>query len=303
MIHMKNGAQLVFLFWMSISTVALANTDMLNAKVNGTTIEYVEKGKGHPVVLVHGHISDLRVWEKTINELSKSYRVIAYTQRYYGNNPWQDNGENFTRETHITDLIKFIEHFDFEKPVNLITRSYGGYVGLHAISRRPTLFNAAVHFEPAIADHIQDSPGYDHAWRELTNGMGAVVTALESGDDASAALRFLEVVYRMPAYTAKETLPESLTTIIEDNGKSVAPYFRMEAAPALSCNKLKKITTPQLIVMGENTFEWFTMAAEKLEKCSSSTKLASIKGVNHNGIEKKTNAFLKLTRTFLTPLQ
>ena len=56
----------------------------LFADVNGARLAYVEEGSGSPVVLVHGSLSDLRTWERTRSLLAKHYRVIAYSQRYFG---------------------------------------------------------------------------------------------------------------------------------------------------------------------------------------------------------------------------
>lgn len=55
--------------------------------VNGVTLSYVDEGAGEPVVLVHGALSDRRVWSAQIPALAKDFRVIAYTQRYYGTAP------------------------------------------------------------------------------------------------------------------------------------------------------------------------------------------------------------------------
>ena len=60
----------------------------LYADVNGARLAYVEEGSGAPVVLVHGSLSDLRTWDRTRALLAEHYRVIAYTQRYFGTEPW-----------------------------------------------------------------------------------------------------------------------------------------------------------------------------------------------------------------------
>ena len=64
--------------------------------VDGVRLTYVEQGSGEPIVLVHGAFSDLRVWEPIREEVAKRYRFIAYTQRYFGTEPWPDDGKNFT---------------------------------------------------------------------------------------------------------------------------------------------------------------------------------------------------------------
>ena len=42
---------------------------------------YTERGAGDAVVLVHGGLSDGRTWQRQLEVLSPSHRVIAYTRR------------------------------------------------------------------------------------------------------------------------------------------------------------------------------------------------------------------------------
>jgi hypothetical protein len=64
--------------------------------VNGTSLAYVEQGQGTPVVFVHGAISDYRTWERQREAFPRRYRYIALSQRYFGTDPWPDNGAKFS---------------------------------------------------------------------------------------------------------------------------------------------------------------------------------------------------------------
>lgn len=269
--------------------------------VNGVNLDYQVSGNGPPVLLVHGHISDRRVWSSVIGLLENDFRVFAYSQRYYGSEPWLDDGTNFTRENHIRDLIKFVESINVG-PVHLVTRSYGGYVGAHAIQRRPELFLSATHFEPAITDHIKNVPGYKNAWNNFINQMGPVSKALTESDTGSAALRFLEVVYKMPENTAEHVLNENFLSMIRHNGRAVGPYFKMETIEPLTCSDMQDVSLPHLIVEGENTHVWFSMAAEQMHRCLSSSTIKTMEAVNHNGIARKPEEFVNLVRNFISSL-
>src|SRR6266700_697585 len=61
-------------------------------EVNGVRIQYLEDGSGEPVVFVHGALGDLRSWEPVREGIASKYRFVAYTQRYYGTEPWPDDG-------------------------------------------------------------------------------------------------------------------------------------------------------------------------------------------------------------------
>src|SRR4051812_38022268 len=49
-----------------------------------TRLHHVERGKGMPVVLVHGFPLDLRVWEAQVEALSDPHRVIAVDMEGFG---------------------------------------------------------------------------------------------------------------------------------------------------------------------------------------------------------------------------
>ena len=266
-------------------------------QINGAEIEYQISGQGPSIVLVHGAISDRRAWAPVSKLLAADFRVYAYTQRYYGTGGWLDDGSGFQRQAHINDLITFVESLG-TGPVHLVTRSYGGYVGAHAVHRRPELFKSVVHFEPAITDHIKNLPSFENAWKEFLQQMSPVSAALRQGDNSSAALRFIEVVYRMPENSAESTIQTSTLTMIRENGRTVNPFFKMKAIDPLICDDLKEIDIPHLIVDGENTHVWFAMATEQMDKCLASSKNITMEGVNHDGIMRKPKIFVELIRDF-----
>lgn len=51
---------------------------------NGGEIDYSVKGEGDPIVLIHGFGLDGRIWNKQVEELSKTNKVITYDLRGFG---------------------------------------------------------------------------------------------------------------------------------------------------------------------------------------------------------------------------
>jgi len=99
------------------------------ARVDGTYLPYVDEGNGRPVVLVHGGMSDHRIWDDHRPIIASRYRVIAPTLRYYRTSPWSDDGRNFAVQTHADDLATFIRMLDLG-PVGVVGWSYGAVIGL-----------------------------------------------------------------------------------------------------------------------------------------------------------------------------
>ena len=56
---------------------------MRQVNVNGVNLEYTEQGRGAPVVLVHGSVSDYRTWSVVQPRFAERYRTIAFSRRYH----------------------------------------------------------------------------------------------------------------------------------------------------------------------------------------------------------------------------
>ncbi len=107
-------------------------------------------------MFVHGSMPDYRIWEAERPAVAARYRTIAYTQRYFGNTPWQDDGRNFNQATHAADLIAFIQSLG-AGPVHVVAWSYGGSVATLAASQHPELLRSLSLHEPTIGSLIVNS--------------------------------------------------------------------------------------------------------------------------------------------------
>ena len=63
----------------------------------GVTVHYVTKGRGTPVVFIHGGGRDYRYWNKQIDSFAERYRVVAYSRRYAPPNDNREIAPNYTR--------------------------------------------------------------------------------------------------------------------------------------------------------------------------------------------------------------
>lgn len=265
-------------------------------QVNGVELSYVEQGEGEPIVFVHGAISDARVWEGYAERAARAGRFIAYTQRYFGTADWPDDGADFSRETHVSDLIGFVEGLD-AGPVDLVTWSYSGEVATYAALRRPDLFRSMVHFEPAMGGLLEGIPGAGAAAAQFGAGLGPALGALGEGDVEAAALRFIEAVFRMPEGAA-DTEPAPFPDYWRENGRTLPPFVSMAPGAALSCDDLGRIMVPTLVVLGTDTLVQFAMESERLAQCAGNAVLVRMEGVTHDGPYRRPDRFADLALGF-----
>jgi pimeloyl-ACP methyl ester carboxylesterase len=94
--------------------------------INGVNLFYQDRGRGSPVVLVHGFPLDSRMWEAQIEALSDRHRVIAPDLRGFGQS--KSDGP-FTIASQADDLHALLKATE-ALPCAFCGLSMGGYVAL-----------------------------------------------------------------------------------------------------------------------------------------------------------------------------
>jgi pimeloyl-ACP methyl ester carboxylesterase len=93
--------------------------------------EYVEKGDGPVIILLHGLFGALSNFEDVIDHFSEKYKVVIPIMPLYSLPIINTNVKNLSKFIH-----KFIDHKGYEK-VNLLGNSLGGHVALVYMTRHP----------------------------------------------------------------------------------------------------------------------------------------------------------------------
>lgn len=116
---------------------------MKQVKFQDKTIEYIVKGQGETIVLLHGYIESLNVWDNFANELSKNYKIIAIDLPGHGNS-------DVIEEVHSMELmakvVKYILDTEKIEKCNLIGHSMGGYVTMQFLEMYPEMLKTACLF-------------------------------------------------------------------------------------------------------------------------------------------------------------
>lgn len=90
----------------------------------GNQFEYVDKGEGRPIILLHGLLGSLSNWQSTIDYFQKNYRVII---------PILPIFTLPVKATHLESLVSYLENFInwlHAENITIIGNSLGGHVGL-----------------------------------------------------------------------------------------------------------------------------------------------------------------------------
>jgi pimeloyl-ACP methyl ester carboxylesterase len=99
----------------------------MKLKANEIELYYGEKGKGSPMVFVHGWMEDHSMWNSQIRYFSENHRVIAYDQRGHGRSDKPKKG--YSIKTLSDDLYNFTQKLNI-KPFTLVGHSLGGMAAM-----------------------------------------------------------------------------------------------------------------------------------------------------------------------------
>jgi non-heme chloroperoxidase len=230
-------------------------------EVNQTTVHYFECGNGEPLVFVHGALGDLHDFRQQVQTFATSFRVIAYSRRFFPPNAPPRESDVSPLSNHVADLRALITQLK-ATPAHLVGSSYGAYVALALAVDHPELVRSLVLGEPpvwpllppkSVGEGLQPSPIRK-----------AFESSLEDGVRA-----FIDGICGKPG--CFDNLPPARRTeLVEKQGPELRSEFMTEGSaymPPLDCGNLGKLTRPTLLVTGERSPAMFLLITAELERC------------------------------------
>jgi pimeloyl-ACP methyl ester carboxylesterase len=255
--------------------------------INGVQLSYVDEGRGAPVVCVHGAFADLRNWEPQRGPIAQRYRFIAYNQRYFGPDPWPDDGRHYSLQTHVADLAAFIRSLD-AGPVYVLARSYGATVALIAAVEFPGLMRALLLQEPQLP-WLVTSPGERGVLDTERTGLAVVRAAAEAGNVVAATRLFFDWVNGQSG--AFESLPRQAQEAHLANGRTIALHFASRAGQLVSRAEVGGLRIPVTVTQGEFTRPFMRICAEAVQRCVPGARLVIIPNARHAASAQNTIGF------------
>lgn len=112
-------------------------------------LDYISRGNGPTVILIHGMGASRYDWEALVPELvSKGYRTYAVDLLGHGNSPKPDNPEQYTIQAMYEALVRWIEMQQPPAPFHLIGHSLGGYLSLMLSLQQAELVHSVSLIDP-----------------------------------------------------------------------------------------------------------------------------------------------------------
>ncbi|HJX61619.1 MAG TPA: alpha/beta fold hydrolase [Dehalococcoidia bacterium] len=143
---------------------------MPHVDTNGIVTFYEDAGQGPPVVLVHGHSADLRLWDLQVPALSEAgYRVIRYDVRGHGRSSVPPSG--YTWQNYALDLHDLLDRIAVPR-AHVAGLSMGGGIALQFALDFPERVSSLVLVDSTLPG-FDYSPEYGGAIEELVAAVRA----------------------------------------------------------------------------------------------------------------------------------
>jgi pimeloyl-ACP methyl ester carboxylesterase len=254
-----------------------------SVSINGTELYCESAGSGMPLIFIHGYSLDHRMWDNQFSFFAEKYHVLRYDLRGFGKSALPDG----TPYSHHEDLKALLDHFNIPQAV-LIGLSMGGRVATDFTLQYPEYVSALIPVDSVLH-------GYKN---QFFFAEKVAIAAKERGAEA-AKHPWLDHELFAPA-NAKPEVAVRLREMIHDfsGWHWINPNPWIPLSPP-SLTQLHKITTPTLVIVGEQDLQDFHIIAGMLTENISGAKKAVIPNACHMSNMEEPTVFNSVVEKFL----
>ena len=262
----------------------------------------VEQGEGVPVLLVHGSLCDYRYWQAQMAPLAGAgWRVIAVSLRRCYPERWDGQGDGFSSERHVADLVELIDEH-LREPVHLVGHSRGGNLALRLAAQRPDLLRSLV-----LAD-----PGGDYAVELFqASGLEAPLAPARRNLFREEALRLIRVgeleagmqlfVDTVSGAGIWQRSSARFRQMALDNAFTLVGQVR-DRPGVIGADLLHGVRRPTLLLGGERSPAPFPQVLRMLARQLPDARCEILPGVSHGMNVQRPAQFNRLLREFIEAL-
>ena len=255
-------------------------------EVNGLRIGYEQAGGGPPLILVHGALSDSRVWEQQLEAFSAEFSVVAWDAPGCGQSA--EPPESFRLPEYADVLAGLIGALGLER-AHVLGHSFGGALALELARRHPA------HVRTLI----------------LVGGYAGWAGSLPASEVRRRLAFALETADRLPHEFDPESMPGLFSDKLAPEAAAKLSRIMSESRPiatramayALAEADLRKalpaISVPTLLVHGDADERSSLTVAHGLRAGIPGSRLVVLPGLGHECYLEDPEHFNTEVRDFL----
>jgi pimeloyl-ACP methyl ester carboxylesterase len=259
--------------------------------VGDIDIAYKIFGKGDPMLLINGYSQSMDNWDPILlKRLASNHTVIIFDNRGIGNTTSSGENRFFSIAQFANDTAGLLDVLEI-KQADVLGFSMGGFIAQELALTHPDRVGKLIIYASICGGNESILPSQD-VINTLSNGTGTAMERIE---------RFLPLFFpekwrnENPNYL--ERIPKTIETI---PNKTLDQHAEAIFNWTGTCNKLKNITQPTLVIVG--TDDVVTPPANSLlitERIPGAW-LVQIKGAGHGLMYQYPEQFNKVLQTFLS---
>jgi pimeloyl-ACP methyl ester carboxylesterase len=259
------------------------------APVHGARLFYEVKGRGEPLVLIHGGQMDCRMWDQQFESYSRYFRVLRYDIRGFGGSVMPE-----TPFSNADDLAGLMEYLGMTR-AHIVGLSLGGMVATDLAVTHPECVRSLVLSGPGLTGFDPEGP------EEVARYYAEVRTARDQPAD-SLVRAWLDDPLIAPA-AGNPKLRARLERMTRENVGAWLGNWRLQRVPRPpTAARLADIVAPTLILVGDRDLPSIVATVDTLAKAVRGARKAVIPGAGHMLPMEKPAEFDRAVMEFLRGL-
>jgi pimeloyl-ACP methyl ester carboxylesterase len=256
-------------------------------KVKDFEMYYEDKGKGTPIVLIHGVGGDSTEWSEVVPEMSKEVRCIAVDLRGHGKSEKPDMP--YTQDMFADDVAALLDILKIDKAF-ICGISMGGFVAQKMALTHPDKVEGLVLIDAAArmpAKSVQVAGAWGKAFAE--KGLQAYI-------DAEIRDIFHPMFSRRHQDAIKRFADSMKTREATTSARVTQGYMK---SPPIMDKDIKRIKVPTLIIHGREDEVVPVEEAEFSHKEIQNSQIAIIPFAGHGALMERPDYFIDLILYFV----
>lgn len=255
-------------------------------EVNAIRVAFEQVGAGPPLILVHGAVSDSRVWQAQRDALADAFTVVAWDAPGCGQS--DDPPESFRLPEYADTLAGLIAGLGLE-PAHVLGHSFGGALALELARRHPAAV-ASLILVGAYAGWAGSLPAVE-VDRRLSFALDVAERLPGGFEPASMPGLFSD---KLPAEAAA-----ALTAIMSEVRPAATRAMAHALADADLREGLSSIGVPTLLIHGDADERSPPSVGEDLHRRIPTSSLVVLPGFGHECYLEDPDRFNAEVRAFL----
>jgi len=240
------------------------------AEINGTKIYYEGKGEGTPLVLIHGGLSDHRLWDDQFDYFAFHFRAIRYDGKGFG----QSDPPKETFFAH-RDLNALLDFWQVER-AHLLGLSMGGGIAIDFGLEYPNRVKSLILAAPSLG-------GFPYSKALMQKGFELITLFLERGGEEAFRMLFEDPYWQ---YTVPPRSREAARNKMKKLARTFFKVLRwdmnlMQPLSPPAIGRLSEINIPTLVIAAGFDHPDNLKVVDRLASDIKKAKKVEIPGVGH----------------------